>query len=109
MSADNLLSRLDKVKRTGQGKWSEGTHSPRQASGMGAAVRPPRKAKTPRREGRRAFSKSHCEINSTPPRRTIRNAIAGNAKSAIVRLAVMGYLPVSLAEWLIERGGMSGD
>lgn len=30
-------------------------------------------------------------------------------KLLIVRLAVMGYLPVSLAEWLIRIGGLTHE
>ena len=33
-------------------------------------------------------------------------AVRSNIKAAIVRLAVWGLIPVEIARWLIQRGGL---
>jgi hypothetical protein len=37
------------------------------------------------------------------------NKIRGWIKSRIVAAALWGFLPIKLAEWLIQRGGLSHD
>ncbi len=51
-----------------------------------------------RNGGDRATPKIPDSRNSTP--------MASRAKGLIVRLALWGLLPVSLAGWIIRRGGM---
>ncbi len=63
----------------------------------------PKKTKTPRLAGQGAFRKTHCAVDSTPPSRTLIDAISSKAKSVIVWAAVWGLLPVKLAEWIIRR------
>jgi hypothetical protein len=39
----------------------------------------------------------------------ILRALAARIKSLIVSLALSGYLPYSLAEWIIHRGGFRNE
>lgn len=49
---------------------------------------------------RSAASKKHKDSKTN-------HSIRGGIKTAIVRLAVWGAIPASLAQWLIQRGGLA--
>lgn len=57
----------------------------------------PKKKKAAPGFGTRAASNISCSRN---------HSIRPRIKAAIVRLALWGLLPVKLAEWLIQRGGL---
>lgn len=57
----------------------------------------PKKKKAAAGFGTRAASKNSSRRN---------HSILSCIKAAIVRLALWGLLPVRLAEWLIQRGGL---
>lgn len=57
----------------------------------------PNKKKAAAGFGTRAASKNQCSRN---------HSIRHRIKAAIMRLALWGLLPVKLAEWLIQRGGL---